>query len=60
MAKAAPVPVEPDTPFAEAAARSVGVRADELWQHSENVLYVEDIERVHDMSDATRRLRAVL
>ena len=60
MAKAAPVDVSPDTPFAEAAARTVAVRARELWEHSEGVLDTADIERVHDMRVATRRLRAVL
>jgi CHAD domain-containing protein len=60
MAKAAPVPVHADMTFAEAAARSVAVRAEELWRHSENVLDTDDIERVHDMRVATRRLRAVL
>ncbi|HWT93177.1 MAG TPA: CHAD domain-containing protein [Solirubrobacteraceae bacterium] len=46
--------------FREAAALSVGVRARELWEHSENVLDTGDIERVHAMRVATRRLRAVL
>ena len=60
MAKAAAVPLHPDMTFAEAAGRTVAVRAEELWQHSENVLDTGDIERVHDMRVATRRLRAVL
>ena len=60
MAKAAPVDVAPDMPFAEAAATTVSVRARELWEHSAGVLDVDDIERVHDMRVATRRLRAVL
>ena len=60
MAKAAPVPIEPDMTFAEAARRTVAVRARELWEHSEGVLDMTDIERVHDMRVATRRLRAVL
>src|SRR4051795_12517801 len=47
-------------PFAEAAAATVGVRADELFEHSADVLDTSDIERVHDMRVATRRLRAVL
>src|SRR4051812_40114885 len=46
--------------FAVAAAKVVAVRADELAEHSENVLDTSDIERVHDMRVATRRLRAVL
>jgi CHAD domain-containing protein len=46
--------------FAAAAAKVVAVRAQELADHSENVLDTSDIERVHDMRVATRRLRAVL
>src|SRR5215208_6702108 len=60
MAKAAAVELAPDTTFAEAAARTVAVRAGELWEHSDGVLDTSDIERVHDMRVATRRLRAVL
>jgi CHAD domain-containing protein len=47
-------------PFAEAAAATVAVRAEELFEHSANVLDTSDIERVHDMRVASRRLRAVL
>jgi CHAD domain-containing protein len=47
-------------PFAEAAAATVAVRAQELFEHSESVLDMTDIERVHDMRVASRRLRAVL
>ena len=36
------------------------MRADELFGHSEGVLDTSDIERVHDMRVASRRLRAVL
>jgi CHAD domain-containing protein len=60
MAKAAEVPLHPQMSFAEAAALTVAVRAGELWEHSEGVLDTSDIERVHDMRVATRRLRAVL
>jgi CHAD domain-containing protein len=60
MAKAEPVPITPDEPFAVAAARTVAVRAQELFDHAANVLDTEDIERVHDMRVASRRLRAVL
>ena len=60
MAKAAPVEIHPDMTFAEAAQRTVAVRAQELWEHSEGVLDTSDIERVHAMRVATRRLRAVL
>jgi CHAD domain-containing protein len=46
--------------FAEAAAQVIGLRADELFEHSTGVLDTGDIERVHDMRVATRRLRAAL
>jgi CHAD domain-containing protein len=60
MAKPADIPLHPEMAFGDAAALAVGVRAGELWDHSENVLDTSDIERVHDMRVATRRLRAVL
>jgi CHAD domain-containing protein len=60
MAKAADIPLHPDMTFAQAAALTVGMRAQEVWEHSENVLDVTDIEGVHAMRVATRRLRAVL
>jgi CHAD domain-containing protein len=46
--------------FRDAARATVRVRAEELWEHSVDVLDTTDIERVHDMRVATRRLRAVL
>lgn len=61
MAKAREIPgLEGDLPFAVAAARTVRVRATELFEHLDGVLDMEDIERVHDARVATRRLRAVL
>ena len=60
MAKPADIDVRPFEPYAFAAARIVRIRADELIANSENVLDTEDIERVHDMRVASRRLRAVL
>src|SRR5262245_51223758 len=61
MAKARDIPdLRCEDPFAVAAAKVVAVRARELADHSENVLDTTDIERVHDMRVATRRLRAVL
>ena len=61
MAKAREIPgIEPDTPFREAAARAVEVRTDEVFSFREGVLDTSDIERVHDMRVATRRLRAVM
>jgi CHAD domain-containing protein len=46
--------------FRAVARAAVAVRADEVFAHAEGVLDTEDIERVHDMRVATRRLRAVL
>src|SRR3954463_7867553 len=46
--------------FAVAAGRIVSVRAHELFDHADRVLDTEDIERVHAMRVASRRLRAVL
>src|SRR4051812_39065683 len=60
MAKAADVDLDPREPFEQAARRVVAVRARELFEHAENVLDTTDIERVHDMRVATRRLRAAL
>jgi CHAD domain-containing protein len=61
VARARPIEgLEADGPYAEAAARIVAVRADELAEHSARVLDVSDIEGVHDMRVATRRLRAAL
>ncbi len=61
MARAREVPgFDCDEPFAAAAARVVRVRAAEVFEHSEGVLDVGEIERLHDMRVATRRLRAAL
>jgi CHAD domain-containing protein len=61
MAKAQPIEgLHAGMPFVEAAALTVRVRADELFAHAEGVLDTRDIDRVHDMRVATRRLRAVL
>lgn len=46
--------------FALTAARVIDVRADEVIDHSAGVLELDDIERVHDMRVATRRLRAAM
>jgi CHAD domain-containing protein len=50
----------PTMTFAQAAAATVTVRSQEMFEHAEGVLDTEDIERVHAMRVATRRLRAVL
>lgn len=60
MAKAADIQVDPFEPYAAAGARIVRVRAQEVFEHSDGVLDTADIERVHAMRVATRRLRAVL
>jgi CHAD domain-containing protein len=46
--------------FREAAALAVETRTDELFGFREGVLDTSDIERVHDMRVASRRLRAVM
>jgi CHAD domain-containing protein len=60
VAKQSDIAVDPFEPFAVAAARIVRQRADELFSHADGVLDTSDIERVHDMRVASRRLRAVL
>ena len=61
MAKARDIPgLTADLPFAQAAARTVTVRSEELFDAREGVLDTGDIERVHDMRVASRRLRAAL
>jgi CHAD domain-containing protein len=61
MAKAKPIPdLTADDAYAEAAAKVVSVRGAELAAHAQGVLDTGDIERVHDMRVATRRLRATL
>ena len=61
MAKAQPIPdLSPADGDGEAAARVILVRAAELTEQARGVLDTGDIERVHDMRVATRRLRAAL
>ena len=61
MAKARSIPeLSADVSYADAAARIVTIRAEELADHARGVLDTSDIERVHDMRVATRRLRAAL
>jgi CHAD domain-containing protein len=60
MARARKVELDCEAPFALAAARVVEVRAEEVFEHSADVLDLDDVERVHDMRVATRRLRAAL
>jgi CHAD domain-containing protein len=61
MAKARPVEgLGSDDAYGAAAAKVVAVRCREVADHSRDVLDTGDIERVHDMRVATRRLRAAL
>jgi CHAD domain-containing protein len=61
VARAREVPgFDCEEPFAAAAARVVRVRAAEVFEHADGVLDVENVEPLHDMRVATRRLRAAL
>ena len=60
MASARKVELDCEASFAKAAKKAVGVRSKEVFAHSEGVLDLEQVERVHDMRVATRRLRAAL
>jgi CHAD domain-containing protein len=46
--------------FSASAARVIEVRAAEVFEHSDGVLDIGEIESLHDMRVATRRLRAAL
>ncbi|MGA2469369.1 MAG: CHAD domain-containing protein [Solirubrobacteraceae bacterium] len=48
----------PEQPFADAARRIIGVRAQEVFAQVDGVLDVRDPECLHNMRVATRRLRA--
>jgi CHAD domain-containing protein len=61
VARARDVPgLDCEESFSAAAARVIEVRAGEVFANAEGVLDTADIERVHDMRVATRRLRAAL
>jgi CHAD domain-containing protein len=60
LAKAQDIEITAGEAYALAGARIVRVRAQELFDEAEGVLDTDDIERVHDMRVASRRLRAVL
>jgi CHAD domain-containing protein len=61
VAKARDIPgLAADISFREAAALAVGTRADEVWEHEHRAMDTGDIEGVHDMRVATRRLRAAM
>ena len=61
MAKAREIPgIGPDIRFRDAAAAAIAMRAEEVFEFEDGVLDTSDIERVHDMRVASRRLRAVM
>lgn len=60
MARARKVEVDCEAPFSTVAAQVVEVRAAEVFEQARDVLDLSDVERVHDMRVATRRLRAAL
>lgn len=60
MAGARKVEIDCAGTFAEAAALVVETRAEEVFERADGVLDTSDVERVHDMRVATRRLRAAL
>jgi CHAD domain-containing protein len=61
MAKARPIPgIEAGTRFGDAAGAALETRTREVFEHAARVLDTDDVERVHDMRVATRRLRAAL
>lgn len=49
-----------EEPFGRAAARVIAVRAEEVFEHSRGVLDTSEIEHLHHMRVATRRLRAAM
>jgi CHAD domain-containing protein len=60
VAGARKVELDCDASFSKAAAKAVKVRSKEVFAHSKGVLDLNDVEPVHDMRVATRRLRAAL
>jgi CHAD domain-containing protein len=60
VATARPVELKAEEPYADAAARTIAVRTDELIEHSKGVLDLSDVEHLHAMRVASRRLRAAL
>jgi CHAD domain-containing protein len=60
MAKARRVQIDPDAPFADAATKTLEIRGPELLLYREGTLDGSDIEQLHSMRVASRRLRAAL
>lgn len=49
-----------DASFKRAAVQAVEMRASEVFEHAGDVLDISQVEHVHDMRVATRRLRAAM
>jgi len=60
VARARKVELDCEASFGLAAKRVVKVRAKEVFRQADGVLDLGEVERVHDMRVATRRLRAAL
>jgi CHAD domain-containing protein len=60
MAKARAVRIDPAGPFRDAAAATIAVRVPEMLEYRAGTLEGSDIEELHSMRVATRRLRAAL
>jgi CHAD domain-containing protein len=60
VAGARKVELDCEASFGDAAARVVKTRSKEVFEHADGVLDLKQVERVHDMRVATRRLRAAL
>jgi len=60
VATARKVELDCEASFAVAAQRVVEVRANEVFKQADGVLDLGEVEHVHDMRVATRRLRAAL
>jgi CHAD domain-containing protein len=60
VASARQVELDCEASFAVAAKRVVKVRAKEVFKQADGVLDLEEVEHVHDMRVAIRRLRAAL
>jgi CHAD domain-containing protein len=60
VASARKVELDCEASFGSAARRVVKVRSKEVFKQADGVLDLEEVERVHDMRVATRRLRAAL
>jgi CHAD domain-containing protein len=60
VARARELELDCEASFASAMASVVEVRSKEVFDHSAGVLDLDEVEHVHDMRVATRRLRAAL